>query len=123
MIVATEGNNVFSLDAATGAVVWQTALGTPVDGKTLPCGNIDPSGITGTPVIDTESGTIYVVAFLSVGPHHELFALDLATGVTRWHLTVDSARAFRQGGATAGGLDSGGWPGVCALWRDGRRLR
>ena len=103
MIVATEGNNVFSLDAATGAVVWQTALGTPVDGKTLPCGNIDPSGITGTPVIDTESGTIYVVAFLSVGPHHELFALDLATGVTRWHLTVDppglSAKVEQQRGA------------------------
>ena len=89
VVVATEGNTVAALDASTGAVVWSPDLGTPVPKSDLPGGNIDPSGITGTPVVDLASGTIYVVAFLRTGPHHELFAIDLATGVVRWHRTID----------------------------------
>jgi hypothetical protein len=38
-------------------------VGPPVNGAILPCGNIDPSGITGTPVIDTRLG---VLAFVSL---------------------------------------------------------
>ncbi len=83
--------------------MWQTDLGTPVDGGTLPCGNIDPSGITGTPVIDTELGIIYVVAFLSDGPHHQLYALDLADGTIGWDRAIDppelSAKVEQQRGA------------------------
>ena len=89
VLAATEGNSVFALEASSGSVLWHVNFGKPVPGSALPCGNIDPSGITGTPVIDTSSGTTYVVAFLEQGPHHELFALDLATGATRWHKTVD----------------------------------
>ena len=90
VLAATEGNSLFALDAATGGVVWSTNLGTPVPRSDLPGGNIDPSGITGTPLVDTSSNTIYVVAFLRTGgPHHELFALDLATGAVLWHRTVD----------------------------------
>ena len=37
----------------------------------------------------SRAGRLYVVAFLRSGPHHELFALDLATGAIRWHRTVD----------------------------------
>ncbi len=103
VIVATEGNNVLSLDAATGEIGWQVALGTPVDGGTLPCGNINPSGITGTPVIDTDKGVIYVVAFLSDGPHHQLFALDLENGAVLWDRPIDppglSATVEQQRGA------------------------
>jgi outer membrane protein assembly factor BamB len=108
VLVATEGNTVASLNAATGAVVWSTNLGTPVPKSTLPGsgGNIDPSGITGTPVVDVPNGTIYVVAFLQTPQrHHELFALDLATGATRWHRAVDppglSADVEQQRGALA----------------------
>src|SRR5439155_480954 len=50
--LATEANSVYALDAANGTVTWRAALGEPVAGADLPCGNIDPSGITGTPVID-----------------------------------------------------------------------
>ncbi len=39
--------------------------------------------------MDVATGTIYVVAFLRTGPHHELFALDLTTGTVRWHRAVD----------------------------------
>src|SRR5206468_7475387 len=89
VIVATEANSVYGLSRTTGAVVWRAALGPPVNGKSLPCGNIDPSGVTGTPVVDVGAGTVDVVAFLADGPHHELFALDLATGAVRWHRPID----------------------------------
>ena len=89
VLVATEGNTVASIDASTGIVVWSTNLGAPVPKSDLPGGNIDPSGITGTPVVDVASGTIFVVAFLRTGPHHELFAIDLATGTVSWHRAID----------------------------------
>ncbi|MCL5736958.1 MAG: PQQ-binding-like beta-propeller repeat protein [Actinobacteria bacterium] len=89
VIAATEGNTVYALDAASGRQIWKAALGEPVRGSDLPCGNIDPSGITGTPVADTSSGTLYAVAFLRSSMQHELFALDLQTGSVRWHRPVD----------------------------------
>ncbi|MGZ4214281.1 MAG: hypothetical protein ACXVQV_13710, partial [Actinomycetota bacterium] len=49
VIVATERNSVYSLDASSGSIVWKQNLGTPVDGGSLQCGNINPTGITGTP--------------------------------------------------------------------------
>ena len=81
--VATENDSVYALNAATGAVVWQRSLGTPVPSGDLPCGDITPTvGITSTPAIDTSTGRIYLVAdVLSGGAvNHELFALDAATG-------------------------------------------
>ena len=89
VIAATEGNSVYALDAGSGAQVWRAQLGTPVKGGTLPCGNIDPSGITGTPVADTSTNTLYVVAFLAARTHHELFALDLSNGAVKWHRAID----------------------------------
>ena len=89
VIAATEANSVYAFDAATGGQAWRAQLGPPVNGGSLPCGNIDPSGITGTPVIDPASNTLYAVAFLAAGTHHELFALDLATGAVRWHRPID----------------------------------
>lgn len=82
VIVATEADIVYGLDAATGAVKWQKALGTPVDISALPCGDIDPLGITGTPVIDTATDTLYLDAMIgtSAGPRHRIFALAAATG-------------------------------------------
>ncbi|MBV8160445.1 MAG: PQQ-binding-like beta-propeller repeat protein, partial [Acidimicrobiia bacterium] len=89
VLAATEANSVYALDAATGAQVWRAQLGAPVDGGSLPCGDIDPTGITGTPVADPSSSTLYVVAFLPAGPHHELYALDLSNGSVRWHRPID----------------------------------
>jgi hypothetical protein len=59
----------------------------------LQCGNIDPNGITSTPVIDTVSATVYVVAMLAAPVRHELFALRLADGSVAWHRVVDVAGA------------------------------
>jgi outer membrane protein assembly factor BamB len=88
VIAATEGDSLYALDARTGRVQWRAQLGVPVDGSTLPCGNINPSGITGTPGIDAARGTVYAVGFLQPA-HHVLFAVDLATGRVRWRRSID----------------------------------
>ncbi len=83
IIVATEQNFVYALDAGTGAHIWRTSLGTPVPLSALPCGNINPMGVTGTPTIDPTSGIVYLEAFVqtsSGGPRHKVFGLSLATG-------------------------------------------
>ncbi|HZQ79599.1 MAG TPA: PQQ-binding-like beta-propeller repeat protein [Acidimicrobiia bacterium] len=126
VIVVTEANSVYALNRGTGAVVWQKNLGAAVSGKSLPCGNIDPSGITGTPVVDAGAGTIDVVAFLADGAHHELFALDLAGGAVRWHRPIDppglSAKVEQERGAAtiAGGrvyVPFGGLYGDCGPYK------
>src|SRR5262249_26886834 len=60
ILVATEENYVYALDATTGAAVWTRQIGAPVPGSALPCGNIDPLGVTGTPVIDPASRTLFL---------------------------------------------------------------
>ena len=88
VLVATEGDTVYALDAATGRIAWQRHLGDPVPRAALPCGNIDPTGITGTPVIDQRLGLLFAVAFVKPG-RHELAALDLATGAVVYQRPVD----------------------------------
>jgi len=51
VIIATENDTVYALNESTGAVRWSRHLASPVPSG-LPCGDIDPSGITGTPVAD-----------------------------------------------------------------------
>jgi outer membrane protein assembly factor BamB len=88
VFVATEHNNVYALDSTTGKVQWQKHLGEPVPQSQLPCGNIDPTGITSTPVADTGRGLLYVVPF-TMPPRHDLVALDLASGAQRFRRPVD----------------------------------
>jgi outer membrane protein assembly factor BamB len=87
VIVATENDSIYALDSTTGHQVWRAHLGTPVPGGDLPCGNIDVSGITGTPVVDPATGTVYAVTFQRF--EHRLVALDLANGRVRWQRPID----------------------------------
>jgi outer membrane protein assembly factor BamB len=87
VVVATEKDSVYAFDLSTGREAWRAHLGTPVSGGDLPCGNIDPSGITGTPVIDARAGVVYVVTFRPF--EHHLVALNLATGRVRWQRPID----------------------------------
>ena len=84
VFVATENNNVYAIAANTGAVLWETNVGTPVPSGDLPCGNISPTvGITGTPVIDEARGEIFAVSDdLVAGPEavHHLVGLNIYTG-------------------------------------------
>jgi outer membrane protein assembly factor BamB len=91
VLIATEQNNVYGLDVASGAVLWSnTSLGAPVSQSSLPCGNISPVvGITGTPAVDVAAGLMYVVATLAQPTnHYELYAINISDGSITWHETL-----------------------------------
>jgi PQQ-like domain len=103
VVVATENDSVYGLSPA-GQQVWHVKVGTPSPAYQRPCGNIDPLGITGTPVYSAQTGDVYFVAEhggSSVG--HELWAVSLLTGKVAWHRSVDEsgvlAAAMQQRGA------------------------
>ena len=50
VVAATEADTVFGLSRSTGQIIWRTAVGQPLPLADQPCGNLDPLGITGTPV-------------------------------------------------------------------------
>lgn len=100
VVVATENDVVAALDSVTGKPVWQRALGKPVARSALPCGNIDPLGIAGTPVIDPARGAIYLDAMVDAGgtPRHRVYALRLADGSVLPGFPVDVAAALAARG-------------------------
>jgi uncharacterized protein (TIGR03437 family) len=99
VFVATEHDSVYAFDADSGlsTPLWQVSFLDSASGvTTVPyqnvfnCNQIVPEiGITGTPVIDAASGTLYVVAMTmevsggSTNYAHRLHALDLTTGAER----------------------------------------
>ncbi|HET7263400.1 MAG TPA: PQQ-binding-like beta-propeller repeat protein [bacterium] len=94
--VATERDAVYAFDAESGTRLWgPVSLGTPVPRSSLPCGNIDPVGITGTPVVDRASGTLFAVAQTTPDGgrtrSYRIAALGLDTGAVRrgWPVTID----------------------------------
>ena len=82
VIAATENDSLYALDQATGRVIWRRHVGTPVPLSDLPCGNIDPLGITGTPVYNPASGLVYAVAE-TTGYHHVLVGISVRDGAVR----------------------------------------
>ena len=82
VIAATENDSIYALDQSTGKVVWRTHVGTPVPLADLPCGDIDPLGITGTPAYDAGNGLVYAVAETS-GYHHVLLGVSVAHGTVQ----------------------------------------
>jgi polyvinyl alcohol dehydrogenase (cytochrome) len=85
ILAATEENRVVALDPRTGKVLWSASLGAPLSNvdAVAGCGDIDPLGITSTPVVDTTSGVVYVVGEVSTGGgtvHHELAGFNISTG-------------------------------------------
>ena len=100
LVVATEDNNVYAIDAGSGDEIWVRSLGRPAPLSTLPCGNIDPLGITGTPVIDEATEAIYVDAMVAdaAGPHHRVFALSLKDGSPLPGWPVDVAETLAAHG-------------------------
>jgi outer membrane protein assembly factor BamB len=88
VIVARENDTLYALDAHTGQVQWHTSVGAPVPLSNLPCGNIDPLGITGTPVYDPQTGVVFAVAEIQ-GPAHMLVGVDVKTGLVKVRRLVD----------------------------------
>jgi outer membrane protein assembly factor BamB len=79
LVAATEGGTIYALRARGGQVIWRRHIADPVPLSDLPCGNIDPLGITGTPVYDAASGLVFAVAE-TTGGRHILAGVSLATG-------------------------------------------
>jgi len=100
VIVATETNRVYALNANTGRVIWQRSVGTPVTSG-LPCGNINPLGITGTPVVDLVSRSLFFDAMVAGATiKHLIFSLNVDTGATRSGWPVDVNAKARYNGLT-----------------------
>jgi outer membrane protein assembly factor BamB len=92
VFVATENDTVYALSAHDGSVVWSSHLATPVPSTDLPCGDIEPTvGITGTPVVDTARGEIFVVAdeLVDGAPSHRLVGLRTSSGKVLLDQPVD----------------------------------
>ena len=116
---ATQHNSVYALDADRPAQLWHASFINPAAGvTTVPADeaqgqnvDIEPEiGITGTPVIDPATGTLYVVAKtkeVSGGTTRyvqKLHALDIATGAEKFggpaviNATVDGTGEGSVGG-------------------------
>jgi outer membrane protein assembly factor BamB len=123
VFIATEHNSVYAFDADTGGdtPLWQVSLGPsvplqeiviadPADYVQLPgpCPDIEGPeyGITGTPVIDPATQTLYVVAKTSENRQqfYRLHALDLTTGKSRtgWPVEIKGSVAGDGGGSVNG---------------------
>jgi uncharacterized protein (TIGR03437 family) len=98
VFIATAHDTVYAFDADSvagpnAAPLWQVSLAETAAGErpatvsdVLGCTSIIPEiGITGTPVIDTTTGTLYAVALTIRQDQfvHRLHALDIATGAER----------------------------------------
>lgn len=96
VFVATEHDSVYAFDADNdlGAPLWHVSFLEPAQNviaaqaSELECEAITPEiGITGTPVIDPATNTLYVAAMTEEGSNgqfvHRLHALDVATGAER----------------------------------------
>jgi outer membrane protein assembly factor BamB len=96
IFVATEGDLLYSINAANGAMNWYLHVGEPANSTIAPyaCSGGEPSvtpqiGITGTPVIDAATSTIYLVAMNNtVG--YNLFAINTNNGAIRWSAPVNA---------------------------------
>lgn len=92
--IATENDSVYAWDAdgLTTTPLWKVSfLGSGV--TTIPCGDTGECGdiptqigITGTPVIDSSTGTMYVVVATKEGTSYvqRLHALDITTGAEKF---------------------------------------
>lgn len=102
LLIATEDDAVYALDAATGKTIWQTSLAKPVARSALPCGNIGPLGITGTPVIDPAGQVLYLDAMRQGAQagtaEHAIYALSLRDGSVLPGWPVDVAADLKAQG-------------------------
>jgi outer membrane protein assembly factor BamB len=104
VIAVTENDTVYGL-SLQGKVIWKNHLGDPVPLSKLPCGNIDPLGITGTPIYWKDTDRVYFVAELDHPIRHRLYSVDPSDGTVDWSRSVDpdgaTPSAQQQRGAMA----------------------
>lgn len=120
--IATENDTVYALDAVSqggpgAGVLWQRSLGEGINVVTnhefggryhnnVLQDMLPRVGITGTPVIDADSGTLYVVAVnrevtTTTNYYQRLHALDIATGAERPNSPVNITATYPGHGNTS----------------------
>lgn len=113
--VATANDSVYAIDGDSGAQLWKVSLlgsgEKPASGSTLHSSVQPIIGITGTPVIDPATGTLYAVTqsgTTSGTYNHRLHALDITNGSERFGAPVV--------------INTGGWSSAQHLQRPGLLL-
>jgi hypothetical protein len=94
VLVATEANWIYGLDALDGSVQWSRNLGPAWNTTDLGCSDLTPTiGISSTPVVDSTSGTAFFLkkTYLdgTSGPAaYFMHAIDVLTGIERANFPV-----------------------------------
>jgi hypothetical protein len=120
LLIATEHDSVYAFDAdsnagASGGLLWKTNLGISADTRTGEFGTrydnpyadiTNEVGITGTPVIDLPSGTLYVNTFTHEGAnyYHRIHALNITNGTERAFSPVLVSATYPGVGVGSNGL-------------------
>jgi hypothetical protein len=96
LLVSTEANDAYGLNAATGAVLWTKSFGTTFSSNALGCADLPSVGVTGTPVVDQATNTEFLLSKTYVsgtaGPGaYWMHALDVSTGQERTGFPVQIA--------------------------------
>lgn len=130
-IVATENNTVYAYDSSYRQL-WKRHLGSPVPLSKLPCGNINPLGITGTPTYAAVTGLVYVAAEIDgAKPTHSLYGISLSSGAVKFGHSLDLPGVDQTVMQQRGGLMTigtgvyvpfGGLAGDCGAYK-GRVVR
>ena len=100
IIVATESNNVYALDAGNGTIIWQRNVGEPVSADDLVCTKLDPMGVTGTPVVDLPSRALFLDAMITpdggTTKKHLILSLNVDTGDINpgWPVDVEATATY-----------------------------
>ena len=100
IIVATESNNVYALDAGNGTIIWQRNVGEPVSADDLVCTKLDPLGITGTPIVDLGSRALFLNAMITpdggTTKKHLILSLNVDTGDINpgWPVDVEATATY-----------------------------
>ena len=124
LFVATEHDQLYAFDVSSGQTLWHTnflansglqLVVSPVLSSDVNCTDLVPEiGITGTPVIDTATNTLYVSVETKQYNlqtqvktfYHKLHALDITTGLDKVPPHTISALARGIGSGSIGGTIS-----------------
>ena len=101
IIVATESNNVYALDAGNGTIIWQRNVGEPVSADDLVCPTvINPVGITSTPIVNLTSRALFLAAMTTPDggrtKKHFILSINVDTGDINpgWPVDVEAAATY-----------------------------
>ncbi|HZR06403.1 MAG TPA: PQQ-binding-like beta-propeller repeat protein [Candidatus Udaeobacter sp.] len=100
IVVATESNNVYALDARDGSVIWERNVGDPISADDLVCTKFDPLGITGTPIVDLTSRALFLDAMITPDGGKTIkqliFSLNVDTGDINpgWPVDVEATATY-----------------------------